>query len=57
MSDTGSWLAPLTDYRLPGLSSEALSTGLAGLLGTLVTFAGAWLLRRGVSGGGNRNTA
>lgn len=42
----GHWLAPLADYRVPGLSSEALSTGLAGLLGTLATFAGAWLLRR-----------
>ena len=45
-----SWLAPLAEYRLPGLSGEALSTGLAGLLGTLATFAGAWLLRRGVTG-------
>lgn len=42
----GSWMAPLADYQVPGLSSEALSTGLAGLLGTLVTFAAAWLLRR-----------
>jgi cobalt/nickel transport system permease protein len=50
LSDSGSWLAPLADYRLPGLTGEALSTGLAGLLGTLATFAGAWLLRRGVSG-------
>jgi cobalt/nickel transport system permease protein len=47
LSDAGSWFAPLTDYRLPGLHSVALSTGLAGLLGTLATFSAAWLLRRG----------
>ena len=57
LSDNGSWLAPLADYRLPGLTGQALSTGLAGLLGTLATFAGAWLLRRGVSNIKGRNAA
>lgn len=46
LADGGSWLAPLADYRLPGLTGEALSTALAGLIGTLATFACAWLLRR-----------
>ncbi len=50
LSEGGSWLAPLADYQLPGISSASLATGLAGLLGTLVTFAGAWL----VAGRGNR---
>lgn len=50
LSEGGSWLAPLADYQLPGISSAALATGLAGLLGTLVTFAGAWF----VAGRGNR---
>jgi cobalt/nickel transport system permease protein len=57
LSDNGSWLAPLADYRLPGLTGEALSTGLAGLLGTLATFSGAWLLRRGVADIKGRNVA
>lgn len=47
LTNASSWLAPLADYRLPGLPSVALSTGLAGLLGTLATFAAAWVLRRG----------
>jgi len=32
-------LPPLPDYQLPGIENEALATGLAGLLGTLVLFA------------------
>ncbi len=47
LSNAGNWFAPLADYRLPGVHNVALSTGLAGLLGTLATFAAAWLLRRG----------
>lgn len=43
--------SPMPDYALPGLQSELLSTGLAGLLGTLAAFCLtsvlAWgLLRR-----------
>lgn len=45
----GSSFAPMADYLLPGIASEALATGLAGLLGTLATFAGAWFLRRGIA--------
>lgn len=45
LAEGGHWLSPLVDYQVPGLSSEALSTGVAGLLGTLATFAGAWQLR------------
>jgi cobalt/nickel transport system permease protein len=36
--------APLPDYRFPGLSSTARSTGLAGVAGTLIAFGLAWLL-------------
>lgn len=48
LSDGGSWIAPLADYRLPGLGG-ALAIGLAGLLGTLATFLGAWMLHRGAA--------
>jgi cobalt/nickel transport system permease protein len=33
---------PLSDYAVPSLSNEALSTGLAGLAGVVVSFAAAW---------------
>jgi cobalt/nickel transport system permease protein len=36
--------APLTDYRVPGVGSAALSTVIAGTAGTLVAFGVAWLL-------------
>ncbi len=48
LADGGSWLAPLADYRLPGLTGETLSNGLAGLIGTLATFASAWFVARGM---------
>jgi cobalt/nickel transport system permease protein len=35
---------PLPGYRIPGVDSPALSTALAGAVGTLVAFALAWLL-------------
>ena len=38
--DEGVWKSsPLPDYTVPGVRSEALSTGLAGLLGTAAMFA------------------
>lgn len=42
--------SPLADYGISGIANEALSTGLSGIVGVLVTFGiGAglfWLLRR-----------
>jgi len=42
--------SPLADYLFPGIHSERLATGLAGMLGTMVLFAVGWgaarLLRR-----------
>jgi cobalt/nickel transport system permease protein len=39
-AETPVWhFSPLPDYRLPGVSSEALSTALAGLIGTVALFA------------------
>ena len=44
--------APIPDYVVQGLENEGVATGLAGLIGTLITFAvglalagGVWLLR------------
>jgi cobalt/nickel transport protein len=51
---------PLADYGIRGLDNDALSTGLSGVLGVLITFAlGAgifWLVRRrsGPTEGGDR---
>jgi cobalt/nickel transport protein len=36
--------APLPDYGLPGLKNERLSTGLAGVIGTLLVFAAVFFL-------------
>ncbi len=38
--------APLPDYGVPGVGSGWLSTGLAGLVGTVVVFAVVLLLAR-----------
>jgi len=40
------FVAPLHDYAVPFVSSEALATGLAGLLGVIASFAIAWLAMR-----------
>ena len=44
--------APIPDYGVQGVENEGLATGLAGLIGTLITFAvglvlvsGVWFLR------------
>ena len=34
--------APAPDYTIPGVDNDGLSTALAGLLGTLLTFGFAW---------------
>ena len=36
----------IPDYAVPGISSESLATGLAGLLGTLLVFALGWVLAK-----------
>lgn len=40
--------APVVDYRMPGVGSEAIATGTAGLAGTVVVFVIAWVTARGV---------
>ena len=40
--------SPIPDYAVPGVKSEALATGLAGLAGTLVTFGLALLVGYGL---------
>ncbi|MBU1862840.1 MAG: PDGLE domain-containing protein, partial [Candidatus Omnitrophica bacterium] len=37
-----SFVSPLTDYSIPLISNETLSTGIAGLIGVLLTFFVAW---------------
>lgn len=43
--------APVPDYAWPGVKDEGHATRIAGVVGTLVTFAAAWgaaaLIRRG----------
>jgi len=51
--------SPLPDYGIPGIGSERLSTGLAGIIGTVVVFAAVFFLgkalaRRGSSAGKGR---
>ncbi|MEQ8221285.1 MAG: PDGLE domain-containing protein [Candidatus Eremiobacterota bacterium] len=46
------WKAPLPDYTLPGVKHEGLSTSVAGVIGTIITFllviiAGFLLKKRG----------
>lgn len=36
--------SPFPDYTIPGFKNEKISTSLAGLLGTLITFAIVFLL-------------
>ncbi|MEQ8170441.1 MAG: PDGLE domain-containing protein [Candidatus Eremiobacterota bacterium] len=38
------WKAPLPDYTLPGVKQEGLSTSLAGVTGTVITFLLAIML-------------
>jgi cobalt/nickel transport system permease protein len=38
--------APVADYRMPGITSQAVATSIAGGLGTLAVLGGAWLLTR-----------
>jgi cobalt/nickel transport system permease protein len=43
-SSSSPWLAPLSQYAVPGLVSGVLATVLAGCLGTLSLFGLCWLL-------------
>jgi cobalt/nickel transport system permease protein len=38
--------APIADYKIPGIASDAVATSIAGGLGTLVILGGSWLLTR-----------
>ena len=38
--------APMPDYKMPGLGDGGVATGVAGAVGTMVTFGLAWLLAR-----------
>ena len=38
------FVTPLADYQVAGVSSEMLSTGLAGLIGVVLTFLAAGAL-------------
>ncbi len=40
------FVGPLSDYAVPSLSNEAVSTGVAGLAGVVVSFAAAWITVR-----------
>lgn len=42
------FVAPLADYAVPAVASESLSTGLAGLLGVLISFAIGFGVLRGL---------
>jgi cobalt/nickel transport system permease protein len=44
LSESVSLLAPLADYRLPGIANPVLTTVLASIYGALLTFSLAWLL-------------
>jgi hypothetical protein len=37
-------VTPLADYQIAGVASEVLSTGLAGLIGVVLTFLTAGVL-------------
>jgi hypothetical protein len=41
--------APLPDYTVPGLGNDRLSTGIAGIIGTLAVFGVAFLIARVLS--------
>lgn len=38
--------SPLSDYAIPGIKNEAVSTALAGLVGTLVVFGATYGVAR-----------
>jgi cobalt/nickel transport protein len=42
-------VAPLPDYAFPGVRSGWLSTGLAGLVGTVIVFAAVFFLGKALS--------
>jgi len=42
-------VAPLPDYTFPGLKSKWLSTGLAGVMGTVAVFVAAFFIGKALS--------
>jgi len=51
------FVAPLANYTVPWLNNEILSTGIAGLIGVLVTFSIAWLIGSLINPSGVRKLA
>jgi len=45
-SPTRALPAPICDYKMPGISSEGVATGIAGAAGTVIVFGLAWMLTR-----------
>ncbi len=43
-AETPALPAPIVDYKMPGISSEAIATAIAGVAGTVVVFGLAWML-------------
>ncbi len=41
-----SFVSPLADYTVPSINNEMLATGIAGLLGVIITFSIAWSLAK-----------
>ena len=40
------FVSPLPDYAVPAISNEVLTTGLAGIIGVIITFFIAWIVAR-----------
>lgn len=46
-ADKPAWTAsPIPDYAVPGIENEAVATGLAGVLGTVIMLAAGWAVAR-----------
>ncbi|MEA2039242.1 MAG: energy-coupling factor ABC transporter permease [Thermodesulfobacteriota bacterium] len=43
------FVSPLPDYTIPLLTNEILSTGLAGLIGVIITFCMAWIIGKSMN--------
>lgn len=43
---TPTFISAMPDYTIPAVSNEMLTTGLAGLLGVIITFVIAWIVAR-----------
>jgi len=43
------FVSPLPDYTVPAISNELLATGLAGIIGVIITFLIAWVVARSLN--------